>query len=67
MKTHQSRPVVEELQELRAIAAREHGPHAHSTRLIDRALADARQALQQTGCARAAPARSCERTVRSLR
>lgn len=50
MKSHQSRPLVEELQELHAIAVREHGPHAHSTRLIDRALTEARHTLQQTGC-----------------
>lgn len=66
MKTHQSRPVVDELQELHAIAMREHGPHAHSTRLIDRALTDARRALHQPGpaSASASPSRAAAATGR---
>lgn len=42
MKSHQRRPVVETLEELHAIAVREHGPRARSTGLIGRALAEAR-------------------------
>lgn len=38
-QSHQARPVVEELRELRDIARREHGPRAISTKRIEEALA----------------------------
>ena len=39
--THQARPIVDELKELRDIAEREHGPFARSTRRLDEALESA--------------------------
>lgn len=38
IQTHQARPIVEELRELRDIARREHGLQARSTQRIQEAL-----------------------------
>jgi hypothetical protein len=38
MKTHQTRPLREEMQDLYAIALREHGAQGRSTRLIARTI-----------------------------
>ena len=52
MKSHQSRPVVEELEELLRIAVREHGPQSRSSRQIGEALQQARSAAERPSRAR---------------
>jgi hypothetical protein len=52
MKSHQSRPVVEELEELLQIAVREHGPQSRSSKQIGEALQQARSASERPSRAR---------------
>lgn len=46
MRSHQDRPLQDELQELYAIALREHGPQSRASRIIGRALNEVRAGVQ---------------------
>ena len=53
IRSHQQRPVVEELRELRDIARREHGTKARSTLQIEACLQDEERAAKDGGRASA--------------